>query len=305
MMGMSIKGCARIVGVDPKQVRRAIVAGNIERRSDGLIDPAQAQAWAARRQRISCIQCGKPFSRPHTRQTLCSVECKRARQLQQQLDHRLRHSVLPVVRVCTECGELFTRQHNRQEVCSLKCRAERQRQHDRNSAARRRGDGAKVCLQCLKVFIPRNANSKTCSAKCSLERRLAVRRVWRACFSDEERARASDYQSSWKAELSPEKRAEYRATARAYRARVVAAMTPEEREARLLKRRMSPWEVKKRLSRKGRPPKFKLSPQQRYLVERERKRARRLRERDEARAYRKIMASLKEGLDDNDLNRAD
>jgi len=204
-----------------------------------------------------------------------------------------------IVKVCTECGALFTRQHNRQEVCGLKCRAERQRQHTRNYLARRRG--AKVCLHCLKVFIPPRGNNKTCSAECAHEWRLANRRVWRACWSDDQRERYADHQRSWKAALSPEKRAEYRANVRAARQLARAAMTPEENEARLLKRRISPWEVKKRLSRGRR---LKLSPQQRRLLERERAKVRRLRERDEARAYRKIMASLKEGLDDNDL-RAD
>jgi hypothetical protein len=49
-MGMPLKTYARLIGCDPKAVRRAVAAGFVVRDADGLIDPQQAAAWASTRQ---------------------------------------------------------------------------------------------------------------------------------------------------------------------------------------------------------------------------------------------------------------
>ena len=88
---------------------------------------------------FECAHCGKRFLRRKKTNTMCSIECRSAAQIERNRARSKRHYAqkeLPP-KVCVQCNEEFVPRTRAQIVCSADCRIERQtiqrhRSYDRN-----------------------------------------------------------------------------------------------------------------------------------------------------------------------------
>ena len=73
---------------------------------------------------ITCPECGRDFERSNKWQSLCSLQCRKARKSRANKAY-YRAGRLPQQRPCRHCGEIFTRRPGFNFICSEECRVAR------------------------------------------------------------------------------------------------------------------------------------------------------------------------------------
>lgn len=156
-----------------------------------------------------CKTCGKWFTPTHTRQLICSAECraeedrryqrrhyqevmaKRNEKLNEQRKEGKMYSEqivrangkkwTPPIKTCPTCGKVFVATNNKQIYCCREC-LEKAYSYKLNKThskpVLKQSSFTKKCAVCGKEFVAKREKAKYCSEECRAEAARRISRSW-------------------------------------------------------------------------------------------------------------------------------